>query len=208
MEESGYDVQKDLHLRFDGVCDSHDRSGARPSRTEPAQIRRRKGCGEVRRVLAGRPLFWTAETFPTWLRPRRRSESSASLSISAARPGCLTLGPENAAGNGGEVVASVGPIDAFEAPEYMLRINTSLAPPGTKTSIHSHPGSEAIHVLSGEVTVRWPDRTEVIAAGNSQAGQPPHTAMEATSTGDEDLVELIMFVVDPSQEFGPPAVLD
>ena len=154
------------------------------------------------------PLFWTAETFPTLAEAEAKvGESSIAAEIDG-KAWLLTLGPENAAGHGGEVVASVGPIDAFEAPEYMLRINTSLAPPGSKTSIHSHPGSEAIHVLSGEVTVRWPDRTEVIAAGESQAGQPPHTAMEATSTGNEDLVELIMFLVDPNEEFGKPAVLN
>jgi quercetin dioxygenase-like cupin family protein len=94
------------------------------------------------------------------------------------------------------VVASIGPIQRFDAPAYLLRINTSLAPPGSETSTHSHPGSEAIYILSGEVTVRWPDSAVVLAKGESQAGQPPHTPMVATSTGEEDLVELIMFVVD------------
>jgi hypothetical protein len=32
--------------------------------------------------------------------------------------------------------------------------------------------------------------------------------MEATSTGDDDLVELIMFVVDSTLPFGSPAKLD
>jgi len=86
----------------------------------------------------------------------------------------------------------------------MLRINVSDAPPGTETSVHSHPGSEAMYVLSGEATVTWPGKTSVIKAGDGSPGQPPHTPMLAASTGDDTLRELIMFVVDPSRDFARP----
>ena len=101
-----------------------------------------------------------------------------------------------------------GPIQRFDAPNYLLRINVTDAPPGAKTSVHSHPGSEAIYILSGEATIRWPDRTDVAAVGESLTGSPPHTPMEATSSGDEKLVELVMFVVDATQPFSTPAKLE
>jgi quercetin dioxygenase-like cupin family protein len=152
-------------------------------------------------------LYWTAEKFPSVAEAQAAvGDTSVAAEIDGAA-WLLTIGPKNA-GNGGEVVASVGPIQRFDAPEYLIRINTGNAPPGSKTSVHSHPGSEAIYILSGEVTIKWPDHTDVVAAGGSLAGQPPHTPMEATSTGDEALVELIMFVVDASQDFSKPAVLN
>jgi quercetin dioxygenase-like cupin family protein len=153
-------------------------------------------------------LYWTAETFPS-LDEANAAVGDASVAAEVGGKAWLfTIGPEDKVGHGGAWVASVGPIDRFEAPEYMMRINTSDAPPGTQTSVHSHPGSEAMHVLSGEVTVRWPDKTSVIKAGESSAGQPPHTTMQATSTGDEDLKEVIMFLVDPTQEFAHPEHFD
>lgn len=97
----------------------------------------------------------------------------------------LTLGPKDMALHGGEPVATFGPIQRFDAPNYLLRINVTDAPPGAKTSVHSHPGTEAIYILSGEATIRWPDRTDVADVGESLTGSPPHTPMEATSTGDE-----------------------
>lgn len=152
-------------------------------------------------------LYWTAETFST-LEEAEAAVGETNLAVELdGKAWLLTLGPKDDKGHGGEIVASVGPIQRFDAPEYMLRINSSNAPPGTETSTHSHPGSEAIYILSGEVTVRWPDRSEVFAKGELQAGEPPHTPMVATSTGDEDLVELIMFVVDPTQDFAKPETM-
>jgi quercetin dioxygenase-like cupin family protein len=149
-------------------------------------------------------LYWTVETFPS-LGEAEAGAGETAVAVELDGKGwLLTLGPEDATGHGGEVIKSVGPITRFDAPEYMMRINTSNAPPGSMTSTHSHPGSEAIYVLSGEVTIQWPEKSAVIVAGEAQAGQPPHTPMVATSTGDEDLVELIMFVVDPTQDFGRP----
>ena len=153
-------------------------------------------------------LYWTAETFPT-LEEAESAAGETNLAVAVdGTAWLLTLGPEDDKGHGGKVVASIGPIERFDAPEYMLRINTSHAPPGSETSTHSHPGSEAMYVLSGEVTVRWPGRSDVLEKGGSQAGQPPHTPMVATSTGEEDLVELIMFVVDANEPFASPATLN
>jgi quercetin dioxygenase-like cupin family protein len=152
-------------------------------------------------------LFWHAETFATIEEATAAATPQGVPAEAGGKVWLLTLGPEDMPGQGGESVATIGPIDRFDAPEYLLRINISDAPPGTKTSVHSHPGSEAIYILSGEATIRWPDHTEVAGAGEALPGAAPNTAMEATSTGDEDLVELIMFVVDATQEFSSPAEL-
>ena len=161
--------------------------------------------------LAGLPpgdLYWTAETFSTLDAAKAAMTDTAVAVEIDGKAWLLTLGREDKVGHGGHWITSIGPIERFDASSYMLRINVSDAPPGTKTSIHSHPGSEAIYVLSGEVTVRWPSKTSVIKAGEGNPGQPPHTPMLATSTGDGTLKELIMFLVDPSQDFAKPEAMN
>ncbi len=152
-------------------------------------------------------LYWHAETFGT-IEEAKAAETPQGVAAEAGgKAWLLTLGAKDLPGGGGEPVATVGPIDRFDAPEYLMRVNVSDAPPGAKTSIHSHPGSEAIYILSGEATIRWPDRTDIVSAGETLAGAAPDTAMEAASTGDEKLVELIMFLVDSSEPFSSPAEL-
>jgi quercetin dioxygenase-like cupin family protein len=153
-------------------------------------------------------LYWTAETFST-LDAAKSATTDAAVAVEIdGMSWLLTLGPEDKVGHGGHWMTSIGPIDRFDAPSYMLRINVSDAPPGTKTSVHSHPGSEAMYVISGEATVNWPGKTSVIKAGEGSPGQPPHTPMLAASTGNDTLKELIMFVVDPSQDFARPEKMD
>ncbi len=159
-------------------------------------------------VLPSGDLYWTAETFST-LGAAEAATSDTAVAVEIdGTAWLLTLGPEDKIGHGGHWMMSIGPIDRFEAPSYMLRINVSDAPPGTETSVHSHPGSEAMYVMSGEATVRWPGKTSVIKAGEGSPGQPPHTAMLAASTGSETLKELIMFVVDPSEDFSRPETMN
>lgn len=163
---------------------------------------------ELATLPSGAPLFWHVETFASIEDARAAATDSSVPAEVAGKAWLLTLGPDGTGDNGGEKLASIGPVDRFEAPRYLLRINISNAPAGTVTSIHSHPGSEAIYVLSGEATIRWPGRTEVVGAGDFLAGEKPDTPMEAKSTGSEDLVELIMFVVDASKPFSAPAAFD
>jgi quercetin dioxygenase-like cupin family protein len=163
------------------------------------------------RNLASLPpgdLYWTAETFSSLDEANAATTDTAVAVEIDGEAWLLTLGPEDKIGHGGLWMASIGPIDRFEAPSYMMRINVSDAPPGTETSVHSHPGSEAMYVMSGEVTVRWPDKTSVIQAGEGSPGQPPDTPMLAVSTGDDTLKELIMFIVDPSKDFATPATMN
>lgn len=163
------------------------------------------------KLLAGLPpgdLYWTVETYWTLDAAKTATADTAVTVEIDGMAWLLTLGPEDKVGHGGDWMMSIGPIDRFEAPSYMLRINVSDAPPGTTTSVHSHPGSEAIYVMSGETTVRWPGKTSVIKAGEGSPGEPPHTPMLAASTGDSTLKELIMFLVDPSQDFARPETMN
>ncbi len=112
----------------------------------------------------------------------------------------FTLADRQAASRGGTAVTRIGHIPRFDASEYLLRINSATAPVGATTSIHSHPGPEAFLILSGQLTQRTPHGQHVLNAGGTMPGVTDQ-AMEFISTGDEELRELIMFVVDPRRPF-------
>ena len=152
-------------------------------------------------------LYWHVETFDS-LDAAKAAGGEFSLATEFDDKAWLfTLADRKAAAKGGTPVASIGPVPRFEAPEYLLRINSAAAPPGAKTSIHSHPGPEAFLILSGQLTQRTPYGQHVLNAGGTMPGVPGQ-AMEVLSTGDEELRELIMFVVDPTRPFSEPAQLD
>ena len=158
--------------------------------------------------LPAGPLYWQVETFPAL----GDAEAAAGpLSLTAEFEGkawLFTLGAKGAPAHGGSVVAEIGPLVNVSAPEYLLRVNTGVAPPGSKTAVHTHPGTEAFLVLEGQLSQKTPRGVNVVDAGETLAGGDPADAMEVTSSGTEELRELIMFVVDANKPFSSPAAFE
>ena len=176
------------------------------ARAQEALVVRALAEKRVTQLPAG-PLFWRAETFPT-LAAAQAAAGPTSLAVeSAGRVWLLTLGPRGGATQGGTRVAEVGPLPVVRAAEYLLRINEASGPPGSVTTEHSHPGSEAFYVLTGEQSIRTPTGIIRIPAGRSEAGPGGGTPLQVLSTGATDLLALVMFVVDAGQPFSSPAAL-
>jgi hypothetical protein len=159
---------------------------------------------KLKQLPAG-PLYWRVESFPT-LALAQAAAGETSLAAEVSRKVWLfTLGPKGGATPGGSKVAEIGPVPRVTAPEYLLRINHAGGPPGAKTAVHSHPGSEAFHVLAGRLGQRTPHGVAYADAGQSMNGHGPDTAMEVFSAGTIDLDQLVMFVVDATRPFSSPA---
>ena len=162
---------------------------------------------KVAELPAG-PLYWQVENFPALA----DAEAAAGpLSLTAEVEGkawLFTLGAKGAPAHGGSVVAEIGPLVDVAAPEYLLRVNTGVAPPGAKTAVHTHPGTEAFFVLEGQLSQKTPHGVNVVDAGETLAGGDPADPMEVTSSGTEELRELIMFVVDANKPFSSPAAFE
>ncbi len=152
-------------------------------------------------------LYWHVENFGTL----EEAESAAGdYSLAAEfddKAWLFTLADRKAEDKGGTPVASIGPVPRIDSDSFLLRINNATAPIGAKTTIHTHPGPEAFLVLSGQLTQHTPYGMHVLNAGATMPGVPDQ-AMEIHSTGDEELRELIMFVVDPSRPFAEEATLN
>jgi hypothetical protein len=126
---------------------------------------------------------------------------------SAGKVWLFTLGPAGGSSAGAEKVVEFGPIPRVAAPQYLLRINEASGAPGSITSVHSHPGSEAFYVLTGEQSIRSPYGLIRIPPGQPTAGHGADVPMQVASSGSTDLHSLVMFVVDATRPFSSPAKL-
>ena len=161
---------------------------------------------KLKQLPAG-PLYWQLENFPTLAQAQAAAGETSLAAEVAGRVWLFTLGPKNSPTRGGSKVVEIGPVPPITAPEYLLRINHAGGPPGAKTKIHSHPGSEAFYVLAGRLGQKTPEGTSYADAGQSMNGHGAGMAMEVFSSGTSDLDQLVMFVADATKPFSTPAKL-
>jgi quercetin dioxygenase-like cupin family protein len=152
-------------------------------------------------------LYWRIENFATLAEAKAAAGATALVAESKDKVWLFTLGPAGGSTAAGTKVAEVGPIPRIAAPQYLLRINEASGPPGSATSVHTHPGSEAFYVLAGEQTIRTPKGTLQVKAGQPATGFGADNPMQVSSTGSTDLHSLVMFVVDATRPFSSPAKL-
>lgn len=153
------------------------------------------------------PLFWRIDNFPTLADAQAAAGPTGLAAEVAGKVWLFTLGPKGGSSPRGSKVAEIGPVPPISAPEYLLRINSSGGPPGAKTPVHTHPGSETFYVLTGELSQKSPHGVSHIAAGQSMPGHGPGMPMEVSSSGTSDLRALVMFVADATKPFSVPATM-
>jgi quercetin dioxygenase-like cupin family protein len=152
-------------------------------------------------------LYWRVETFPALAAAQAAAGPTALAAEVDGKDWLFTLAPAGGSSPGGTKVAEIGPVPSISAPEYLLRINSASGPPGVKTPVHSHPGSESFYVLTGELSQQTPTGTRHVDAGQSMPGNPPGTPMQVSSSGAGNLTALVMFVADATKPFSTPATL-
>jgi hypothetical protein len=161
---------------------------------------------KISQLPAG-PLFWRIENFPTLTQAEAAAGPTGLAAEVAGKVWLFTLGAKGAASSGGSAVAEIGPVPPITAPEYLLRINSTGGPPGVKTPVHTHAGSETFYVLTGQLSQKSPHGESHVDAGQSMPGHGPGMPMEVSSSGTSELNALVMFVVDATQPFSTPATM-
>jgi hypothetical protein len=155
--------------------------------------------------LPAGPLYWQIENFPTLAQAQAAAGPMSLPAEVAGKVWLFTLGPRGGSTRGGTKVVEIGPVPPITAPEYLLRINNAGGPPGARTPVHTHPGSEAFYVLAGRLGQKTPHGVSHVDVGQSMPGHGPDTPMEVFSSGTSDLNVLVMFVVDAAKPFSSPA---
>ncbi len=150
-------------------------------------------------------LYWRIENFPDVARAQAAAGPWSLVAQAADKVWLFTLGPATDAWRGGAKVAELGPIPRVDAKRFRLQVNEARGAPGSTTPVHSHPGSEAFYVISGETICRSPSGDLRVASGRAAAGHETDTPMQVSSSGSSDLRSLVMFVVDADRPFSTPA---
>jgi hypothetical protein len=153
-------------------------------------------------------LYWRLETFATLGEAQAAAGPTSLAAELAGKVWLFTLGAKGGATRGGSKVAEIGPVPTITAPEYLLRVNRAGGPPGAKTPVHTHPGSEAFYVLAGRLGQRVPRGVNHADAGQTMNGHGADTPMEVFSAGATDLDQIVLFVVDATRPFSSPAKLE
>jgi hypothetical protein len=159
---------------------------------------------KLQQLPAG-PLYWQVENFPTLAAAQAAAAPTSLAAEAAGKVWLFTLGAKGAPTRGGTKVVEVGPVPPITASEYLLRINNAGGPPGAKTPVHTHPGSEAFYVLAGRLGQKTTHGVSLVEAGQTMPGHGPDMPMEVFSAGTSDLNALVMFVVDATRPFSSPA---
>ncbi|HUL68400.1 MAG TPA: hypothetical protein VLW55_27640 [Burkholderiaceae bacterium] len=171
---------------------------------------------KISKLPAG-PLYWRVETYPTLVEAKaavgpdgwdpaavRYATKTALIAEVAGRAYVVTLGAKGDSTPGGTKLAEIGPLPPLSATEYLLRLNYGSGPAGSKTPVHSHPGSESFYVISGRLGQKTPEGTNYVEAGHAMNGHAADTTMEVFNAGQTDLQALIMFLVDAQKPFSVP----
>ena len=201
-------------LLVSGLCALHPAAAAQgPYVVKPLVSKK------VKQLPPG-PLYWRVENFPTleqaqaaigpgpWNPDTVSHDPATALAAEVAgRAWLFTLGAKGGSTPGGTRVAEIGPLPPITAKEYLLRVNHGSAPPGAKTKVHSHPGSEAFYVVAGRLGQRTPKGVNHVEAGHTMNGNPADMPMEVFNSGTSELNALVMFVVDATRPFSSPAKL-
>jgi quercetin dioxygenase-like cupin family protein len=158
--------------------------------------------------LPAQPLYWRVETFPSLAQAEAAKGPYALAAEARGEAWLLTLGPSGGAAPGGRKRAEIGPVPIVEANRYLLRVNRAGGPPGARTPVHTHPGSEAFYVLTGELSQRTSEGVSRLKAGQAMNGHEPGMVMQLASSGKDELDQLVLFVVDADKPFSSPAAFD
>jgi hypothetical protein len=164
------------------------------------------------------PLYWRVETVPSLTDAKaavgpdgwdpaavRYRTTTALIAEVDGKAYVVTLGSKGAVTPGGSKLAEIGPLPPISASEYLLRLNHGSGPAGSRTPVHSHPGSESFYVIRGRLGQKTPEGIAYVDAGHTMNGHAAHTTMEVFNAGTTDLQALIMFVVDAGKPFSVPA---
>lgn len=152
-------------------------------------------------------LYWRVENMPSLAQAQAAAGPTALAAEARGQAWLFTLGAPGGATPGATKVAEIGPIQRISASEYLLRINHAGGPPGAKTSVHTHPGSEAFYVLTGQLSQRTPQGVTPVDAGATMNGGHADLPMQVSSSGATELNALVMFLVDAGRPFSSPAQL-
>ena len=148
-------------------------------------------------------LFWHLSSFPTRAAAEVARGQRDMVVEAESQFWLFSFGPKGAAPKQGKHVASVGPLQLTSdklppAKSYEIVAYLAVMPPKQYTAVHTHPGPEAWHMLTGEQCLETPAGARKVRAGESMFA-PPTTPMRLTNNGSTIRRALFVVIHDAAQ---------
>jgi quercetin dioxygenase-like cupin family protein len=177
-----------------------------PGRCEVAASQRttEAGCYVSATVRLGElpagPLFWHLYTYPNRAAAEVESGPRATVVEALGKVWLYAIAEEGWRPATGERMAVLGLPQAHPGKLYSAHYVEAIFPPGMKTAVHFHHGSEASYVVSGSECVETPDGKLVNRAGQG-AVVAEHTPMQLSNPGPETRRAVALILHDQSHHW-------
>jgi quercetin dioxygenase-like cupin family protein len=153
-------------------------------------------------ILADRPVgrlngqvFWYVDTYPTRAAAEKVNGTGGSVIESFGKTWLLTIATAGwQPPQGGERVATIGPIPISAGEEYSSLYMEAVMTPGMTSTIHTHSGPEIWYTLAGETCLETPQGKFVEGPDGPPVIVPAGSPMLLTATGTEQRRALVLIL--------------
>jgi quercetin dioxygenase-like cupin family protein len=171
----------------------------------PGQRRPDYGCFNVATEkglqFQKRQAYWHIRTFADRAAADAAKSATGIVVEEDGRVWLSEFGSRNLIVKGGQLVASVGPLQLPPAESYTAVLSYAVMRPGDRSRVHTHPGPEGWYMIVGEQCLETPAGANRAKTGGTMT-VPANVPMELSITGTELRKSLVLVIHDSSQARG------
>ncbi len=149
--------------------------------------------------LAGTSHFWHLDTYPTRAEAEAAKSEHGTVVESFGKVWLFTIADQGWRAPGGQHVGEVGPLVIKPEIKHTAAYLEAVMFPGAETSVHYHPGPEALFPLTGEECMETSDGKVLGQPYKSSIIVPGHVTHKMTITGKEKRTSLGVILHESSE---------
>jgi len=161
------------------------------------------GCcivaGQTLGELPGGPLFWHLDSFASAESAKAAAGPRSTVVQALGQTWLMTVAEANWQAAGATRVASVGPFTVKPGVRYVAAYLEAVMLPGATSSVHFHPGPEALYTVSGEECMETAAGKFVGRPGGTPIVVPADMPHKLTITGTDKRRSLGLLLYDNGQ---------
>jgi hypothetical protein len=161
------------------------------------------GCYVVSRVelgaLSAGPHYWHLDTYPTRAAADAAKIPTSGVVEAFGRIWLFTVADQAWRPAGGERIAAIGPLTVKAGVNHTASYLEAIMLPGAESSVHHHPGPEALYPLTGEECMETPEGKQVGKPSQSSIIVPGYVPHKLSITGTERRTSLGLILHESSQ---------
>lgn len=169
-----------------------------PARERASEIGCYLSAVEHLGVLPEGPLYWHLDRYPSRSAAQAAKGPRGTVVESFGRILLYTIAPEGWRPEGGDRLATIGPLPHEPRTHYTARYMEGAFTPGMRTTVHRHSGAEAWYLLDGAQCLETPDTITVVRAGET-ALVPAGPPMVLSHLGAETRRSVLLVLHESSQ---------